>query len=70
MLSITDHLDIMILSFEPKMKSYNAIGELIHYSEGKDALFEELSVSAYKTGMYLATTLTGDIPLKENVLIK
>lgn len=48
----------MILSSEPKMKLYNTIGELIHYSESKGALYEEVSVSAYKPSMYLVTILS------------
>lgn len=43
---------------------------MIHYSVGKGALYEELSVSAYKPGMYLITTLIGDKLMKQNVLIK
>lgn len=68
-----DYLNIAVLGNREdriELRVYNAIGEMIHYSEGKSALYEELSVSAYKPGMYMITTLIGDILLKENVLIK
>ena len=68
-----DYMNIIVSGPEDEyieLKIYNAIGEAIHYSEGKGALYEELSVSAYKPGMYMVTTLIGDILLKQNVLIK
>jgi hypothetical protein len=53
-----------------QLRVYNTIVEMVHYTEGKGELYEELSVSAYKPGLYLVTTLVGDTLLQEYVLIK